>query len=155
MQERIAYDAVIGGENTENEITSQNSSFVKLFSVKNEFTYPVRTLGIQVRFKDGLGDCLINLKDGNGNEIFTGKINLSQVGNTFTAAIPRDELPVDFEIPAGNEIFVYVANKAVPVLKGDVNVVFFILKKDPNHFSSKQQTQSALPGRQQVMPLRR
>lgn len=151
--ERIAYDATIGGENTENEITSANSNFVKLFPVKNEFTYPVRVLGIQVRFKDGLGDCLINLKDGNGNEIFTGKINLSQVGNTFTAAIARDELPVDFEIPAGNEISVYIANKAIPVLKGDVNVAFFVLRKDPNHFSSKQQTQS-LPGRQ-PLPVRR
>jgi hypothetical protein len=124
----ISYDSFIGGTNTTNEITSPNSDFTNLFSVKNSYTYDVKVLGIQTRFKAGLHDCRVKFKDGDGNEIISGSPLLSNIGNSYDAAIGfnTDLLPVDFILPTGNEIFILLANRIQPVNKLDISLLFCV-----------------------------
>lgn len=130
----ISYDSFIGGSNDTNEITSPNSDFTKLFAVKNSYTYPVRVLGIQTRFKTGLHDCRVKFKDGDGTEIISGTPQLANIGNSYDAAVGfnTDLLPVDFILPAGNEIFVLISNRTVPVNKLDMSILFCVKKIQAN-----------------------
>lgn len=138
MIEKISYDSFIGGSNDTNEITSTNSDFTNLFAVKNAYTYPVRVLGIQTRFKAGLQDCRVKFVDGNRNEIISGTPQLSNIGNSYDAAVGfnTDILPVNFILPNGNEIFVFIANRNIPVGKLDMSVLFCVKKIGVNNVAA-------------------
>lgn len=124
----ISFDNFIGGSNDTTEIASANSDFTHLFSVKNSYTHPVRVRGIQTRYKAGLEDCKVKFKDGDGVEIISGKPQLTNIGNTYNAAVGfnADLLPVDFILPAGSEVYVFISNRTIPVSKSDISILFCV-----------------------------
>ncbi|MCB1176355.1 MAG: hypothetical protein KDK36_02140 [Leptospiraceae bacterium] len=123
MANSKAYDLIRGAENS--ELISPNSEKLAI-TLKYELGRPARIRGLQIRFKENLGDCLIVIKNNMTNdEIISGEVQLSQVGNRINADIVRDELPVNFVIQSGTNLHVYIKSKTHTINPGDINVTMF------------------------------
>lgn len=122
---RLAYDLVTGGMNK--DTVSRNASFTDAFTVTNPLPQPIRVFGIQLRFKAGLEKSLLNIESSGGDKIISGDVEFSQVGNKSSADVVRDELPVDFIMPA-NQIYKIRIAPSADMQPGDVNIAFFSKK---------------------------
>lgn len=121
---RLFYDAVIGKENK--DLIPEGSDNVEAFIISNSFGVPIRVFDLQLRFYDGLHDCLISIMKTGKEPLLDGQIQFSQIGNKSSADVIRDCLPVNFIIEPKVDIWVFVSTKpGKQIPPGGVNVTLF------------------------------
>jgi len=120
---RVEYNFILGEEN--GKAIDIDTSNVLAFSIKNPRDENFRVLGIQLRYANGLSDCLIAIKDNNQKSIIEGNVQFSQIGNRTDADITRDELPVNFVLLNKKELMVFVTSKKQKIEPGQVNITLF------------------------------
>lgn len=124
---RISYNQVLGGEN--GDIIPANQNYADSIVIKNDLGFDVHCYGLQVRYQNGLEDCNLKIKDSNKYEILSGNIALSQVGNNYQAAVPRDELPIDIVLKAGTDFVIQIRTRSTAVQPGQINITVFGKRK--------------------------
>lgn len=119
---RISYDYLRGKSNA--KAIPEGNTPVEAIRIKNPFNYNIRALGLQLRYKNGTGVNLIEIADNAGTPLISGDIQFAQIGNSSTADVIRDELPIDLVIAGGTEIVVNVT-PIVGMDIRDLNVLLF------------------------------
>lgn len=126
---RVKFNKVLGEVNADK--ISAGGSKTDAITINYDKSGKFRVLGIQTRFKAGLEDCTIIIRnESTSTEIVDGNVQLSQIGNTQDAQVPRDELPVDFTLLQGMVIKVSLSAKNKDINPGDVNVTLFGYKPE-------------------------
>ena len=93
---RISYDYLRGKSNS--KAIPEGNTPVEALRIKNPFNWNIRALGLQLRYKNALGANLIEIADNAGTPLISGDIQFAQIGNSSTADVIRDELPIDEEL---------------------------------------------------------
>jgi hypothetical protein len=107
-----------------------NAKDKHVITITNPYSHPVRVLEIQTRFEAGLEKCTLKLQDNNKNEILSGNLAISQLGNRFDANVGREGFPVNFILSAKTELKVLLSGNGTVIPVGTVNVAIFGVKEN-------------------------
>lgn len=122
-----SYNLVLSGENPKK--IDPNTSLSESFDVRYEMGGSYHVQGIQVRYKNGLERVLMRVVNSVGSEVIMDSTQLCQIGNRQDAAIPRDELPVDFHMNTGTRLQILLATDPETINPKDITVSLFGNKK--------------------------
>ncbi|MBP6738880.1 MAG: hypothetical protein KA146_02765 [Leptospiraceae bacterium] len=121
MNGRTHYDSVFGGSNPK-DIPVGTNSIVDCITIANDRGRNYTVKGFVLRFAPGLEDCTAELYYNLEVKFITGDNQLTALGNTKVAAVPRDEFPVNIPFDNNSKIVMKINPKGLLIKTGDITI---------------------------------
>lgn len=121
MVGRIHYDSVFGGSNPSDIPTGTNGD-INCITIANDRGRDYTVKGFVLRYASGLDSCTAELFYNLDVKFITGDNQLTALGNTKTAAVTRDEFPVNIPFDKNSKIVLNINPKGLPIKKGDITL---------------------------------
>lgn len=118
------YTELLGEENA-GSVAANSPEFTEIIVLNNQIGYDIQVEGIQLRYKSGLDDALIQINVNNKTNIITGNTQFCQVGNRQDAPVGIDAIPLKFILRKTNTVKVSIKTKSLAVNPGDVSISLF------------------------------
>lgn len=117
----LHYDSVFGGSNPTDIAVGSNGA-VNCLTIANDRGRNYTVLGFVLRYPPGLEDCTMELYYNSDIKFITGDNQLSALGNTKVAAVPRDEFPVKIPFDNNSKIVMKIDPKGHAIKAGDITI---------------------------------
>lgn len=118
------YTELLGDENS-GTVAANAPEYTKVIELNNQIGYDIQVEGIQLRYRTGLDDALIQININDKTNIIVGNTQFCQVGNRQDAAVGIDALPLKFILQKTNTLKVLVKSKSQAVNPGDISIILF------------------------------
>lgn len=119
--DRIHYDSVIGGEN-KTDIPVGTNGEVDAIVITNDRGRDYTVKAFVLRYEPGLESCTAELYYNKDIKFITGDNQLTALGNTKIAPVPRDEFPVKIPFDNNSKIVLKVKPNGLLIKKGDITL---------------------------------
>lgn len=118
------YTELLGEENA-GTVAANSPEFTKVIELNNQVGYDIQIEGLQLRYRPGLDDALIQINVNDKTNIIVGNTQFCQVGNRQDASVGIDALPLKFILKKTNTVKVSVKTKSQAVNPGDISISLF------------------------------
>ncbi len=121
MPERVHYDQILSGQNSA-DIPVGNNGEVIAIVIPNDRSRNLTVKALVLRYAPGLETCTVELFYNQDNAFIVGKNQLTALGNSNVAAVPRDELPVNIPFDNNSKIVLKINPNGLLIKKGDISL---------------------------------